>query len=260
MNKILSYSFFDLIRNRWALVYFLFYMAVSSGLLYFSLELSKAIISLMNIVIIVNPLIGTLFGIMYFYNSRDFLELLLAQPIPRRSVFLGIYLGLSISISLAFILGMGIPFVIYGIFLSSEIWNFAILLLIGVLLTFIFITLSAIISIYFDDRLRGFGMAIILWLFLSLIYDGIFLLLLFLLRDYPLEKFALVAGILNPIDLGRTLIILKLDISALLGYTGAVFNRFFGTSLGILITGLISFLWLIVPLFFFLQLTQKKDL
>ena len=50
--------------------------------------------------------------------------------------------------------------------------------------------------------------------------------------DYPLDKFALGATIFNPIDLSRILVILKLDISALLGYTGAVFQNFFGTGFG----------------------------
>ncbi len=34
---------------------------------------------------------------------------------------------------------------------------------------------------------------------------------------------------LNPIDLSRILILLQLDVSAMMGYTGAVFKDFFGT-------------------------------
>jgi Cu-processing system permease protein len=64
-----------------------------------------------------------------------------------------------------------------------------------------------------------------LWFYFSLIYDGLLLFFLFQFSDYPLEKAMIVLSSLNPIDLGRILILLKLDIAALMGYTGAVFDE-----------------------------------
>ena len=87
-----------------------------------------------------------------------------------------------------------------------------------------------------------------------------FLLLMVYFNDYPLDKFALGMTMFNPIDLSRTLILLKLDISALLGYTGAVFRKFFGTGLGMPISqGVLSF-WVIVPAGLMIRKTLKKDL
>ena len=93
MLKILKYSLFDLTRSRWTYGYFLFYLVFTFGLLYFSNDLSKAIISMMNIILVLNPLIATLFGALYFYNSREFAELLLALPLKRSSIFIGKYFG-----------------------------------------------------------------------------------------------------------------------------------------------------------------------
>ena len=93
MFKILKYSFYDLMRSRWSYVYFLFYLLLGFVLLFLNNDLSKAVITLMNIIIILVPLIATIFGVMYFYNSREFTELLLAQPLKRSSIFLGQYLG-----------------------------------------------------------------------------------------------------------------------------------------------------------------------
>jgi hypothetical protein len=42
----------------------------------------------------------------------------------------------------------------------------------------------------------------------------------------------IILSALNPIDLGRILFLMKFDIAALMGYTGAVFQRFFGSGLG----------------------------
>jgi Cu-processing system permease protein len=64
---------------------------------------------------------------------------------------------------------------------------------------------------------------------------------------------------LNPIDLSRVLILLKLDISALLGYTGAVFQKFFGTSLGLIISSGMLLLWVLIPIGIIYRMVKRKD-
>lgn len=259
MLKILKYSFYDLIRSRWSYVYFLFYLALGFTLLFLNNDLSKAVITLLNIIIVLVPLIGTIFGIMYYYNSREFTELLLAQPIKRSSIFLGQYLGVAVSLTLSLVIGLGLPFILYGLFRSSAIWDFVLLLYAGAFLTFIFTALSLNIAISNENRIKGFGYAILMWLFFAVLYDGLFLLLLIGFEEYPLDTFSLVATILNPIDLSRILILLKLDISALLGYTGAVFKSFFGTNKGLAISLMMLLLWTILPIYLFLRKANKKD-
>jgi len=60
----------------------------------------------------------------------------------------------------------------------------------------------------------------------SILFDGLVLFLLFQFADYPLEKFMVGISGLNPVDLTRVLVLLQLDISAMMGYTGAVFKDF----------------------------------
>lgn len=259
MWKILKYSFFDLSRSWWSYSYFLFYLITTSALLFLSSDLSKAIASLMNVIIILSPLIGTLFGIMYYYNSREFIELLLAQPIKRTNIFLGQYLGLSGSLSISFLMGIILPFLFFGFADGELLGNFITMLLTGVMLTFIFVALAFLIALKHENRIKGFGTAIIMWLFMAIIYDGIFLLTLVILEEYPVDKLAIGLTVLNPIDLSRILMMLKLDISALMGYTGAVFNKFFGTNLGMIISFSASLLWILIPVGLFTRLSLKKD-
>ncbi len=134
-----------------------------------------------------------------------------------------------------------------------------VLLLSGVFLTFIFTALAFYIALVNENRLKGFGMAILVWLFMSFIYDGIFLLSLILLQEYPIEKFAIAMSLFNPIDLSRILIMLKLDISALMGYTGAVFNKFFGNNSGMLISISALATWTIIPVLLILKKGLNKD-
>ena len=51
-----------------------------------------------------------------------------------------------------------------------------------------------------------------------------------------------------------------MDVSALMGYTGALYKDFFGSGSGILFTVGIMFLWIILPLWGALRIFKKKDL
>ena len=259
MLKILKYSFFDLMRSRWSYVYFFFYLLLGVTLLFLNNNLSKAVITLMNVIIVLVPLIGTIFGVMYYYNSKEFTELLLAQPVKRSSIFLGQYLGVALSLSMSLILGLGIPFIFYGIFESNAIWDFSLLLITGTFLTLIFTALAFNIALSNENKIKGFGYAILLWLFMAVIYDGIFLMSLVAFEDYPLDKFSLIATMFNPIDLSRVMVLLKLDISALLGYTGAVFQKFFGTNFGVILSSFVLTLWVIFPTLLIQRKSKRKD-
>lgn len=257
--KLLRYSFSDLLRSKWIIIYTAFFLFTGFTLLYFNADLSRAVVSLMNIVLIFIPLISCMLGTIHYYNSREFIELLLAQPVKREQVFLGNYLGVAFSLSLAYVIGLGIPFIVYGASRSPDIGSFLMMMTAGILLTFIFSALAYWISLLVTDRMKGFGMVIVLWLYMAVLYDGIFLLALTAFQDYPLEKAAIVLTTLNPIDLSRILIMLKLDVAALLGYTGAVFKKFFGTGEGMMIAFSTMLLWIAVPIAGLALSCRKKD-
>lgn len=260
MIKILKYCLADLLRSRWSLIYLIFYLLLGFVLLFLNNDLSKAVITLMNVVVVLTPLIGTIFGVMYHYNSREFTELLMAQPTKRSWIYMGQYLGIALSLAMSFVIGLGVPFLLYGLFKSGEVFNFVMLLVSGTMLTFIFVGLSVTIALFNDNKLKGFGYAILMWLFFAVIYDGLVMISLVVFGDYPLDKFALTSSLLNPIDLSRILILLKLDISALLGYTGALFQKFFGSGLGMTISCFALLIWVWVPFQLGKYRFSKKDM
>ena len=158
-------------RSRWSYVYFTFYLILGFLLLFLNNDIDKAIITIMNIIIVLTPLIATIFGVMYYYNSREFTELLLAQPIKRSTIFMGQYLGIAISLTLSLALGLGIPFLLYGLSVSAAIFDFTLLLIVGAFLNFIFVALAYNIALSTENKIKGFGYAILMWLFLAVIYD-----------------------------------------------------------------------------------------
>ena len=107
------------------------------------------------------------------------------------------------------------------------------LLLVGVCLTFIFVSLAFLASVITRDKAKGIGVALLLWFYFALLYDGLVMFLLFFFSDYPLEQASLVLITLNPIDLGRIIVLLNIDISALMGYTGALYKNFFDNAIGL---------------------------
>jgi Cu-processing system permease protein len=212
----------------------------------------------MNIILIVIPLVSVIFGTMYVYNSLDYIQMVLCQPINRKSLFIGLYLGNSIPLALGFISGTFFGVVLCGYsFMGYK--SIFILLVIGFALTFIFTSIAFLIAIKVSDKARGLGIAIIIWLMLSVIYDGVVLFVIYYFRDYPIENIVLGISLLNPIDLARIFFIIDFNISALMGYTGALFNKFFGSSLGTLLSITMMIIWFALPMLFGLKSFHKKD-
>lgn len=259
MWKILKYSFKDVFRSKWLLIYFGFFFVVTWFLLYFTNDPSKGLVSLLNIILMLIPLMVVVFSTIYVYSTREFTELLLAQPVRRRTIFAGQYLGLSLSMAMSFLLGTGIPFLFFGIQHTHESGSLINMLLMGIMLSFVFSALAFAITIYNENRIKGFGLAILVWLVMAILYDGLLMILMVNFSDYPLEQPAIILSLLNPIDLARINILLELDISALMGYTGAVFGKFFGAGLGLAISILTLLLWILVPFGIYLRKAVRRD-
>jgi Cu-processing system permease protein len=219
MKKLVKYVMIDILRNKVVLGYALFLLLVSLSVFNLEDNTSKGLLSLLNIVLIMVPLLSIVFSTIYVYNAAEFIELLVSQPVKRTALLSSIYTGLTLSLIIAVTAGIGIPVLLYD---RSEVG--LTLVLAGIILTAIFTGLAILASVITRDKAKGIGVSILLWFYFAIVFDGLVLFLLFQFADYPLEKFAIGLTALNPIDLGRILVLLKMDISAMMGYTGAVFQ------------------------------------
>jgi Cu-processing system permease protein len=156
---------------------------------------------------------------------------------------------------LAVMVGIGLPILIFERSAAGTM-----MALIAMALSVIFVSIALLSAVRTRDKAKGIGKAILLWLFWSLIYDGLVLFLLFQFSDYPLEQPMIGLSFLNPIDLARILILLKMDVSALMGYTGAVFKSFFGTGAGMGLSAFALLLWMLVPLWLSIRSFERKDM
>jgi len=255
MNKIIKYVITDILRNKIVLIYTVFLLAASFSV--FSLEdnSSKGLLSLLNIILIVVPLVSIIFSTIYMYNSAEFIELLVSQPLKRNTIWLSLFAGLASSLSIAFLIGAGIPVLIY----QANLVGFT-MILTGVLLSTIFAAIAFLATVQTRDKAKGIGAAIMLWLYFSLLFDGLVLFILFQFADYPMENAMIGLSALNPIDLSRILILLQLDVSAMMGYTGAVFKDFFGASNGLIFSFFVLLSWIVIPVWYSTLKFNSKDL
>ena len=255
MNRIIKIIFLDILKNKIVLGYTLILALLSWSSFGLEDNSAKGLLTILNVILFTVPLVSILFATIYLYNSSEFIELLLSQPVKRKKIWLSLFLGLSLSMVLAFFIGAGIPLLI-----NAPDSVGIMMLIVGSLISVIFVALAFLSSILTRDKAKGIGIAIMTWLYFALLFDGLVLFLLFQLSDYPIEKAMVAVTALSPIDLARIQILLQLDVSAMMGYTGAIFKDFFGTTIGLIVSFALLCMWAIIPFYISLTKFKNKDL
>ena len=255
MNRIIKIILLDILKSKIVVAYTIILAVLSWSSFALEDNSAKGILTILNVILFTVPLVSILFAAIYLYNSSEFIELLLSQPIKRRKIWLSLFFSLSLSMVLSFFVGAGIPLLVFSLD------NVGIMMIIiGCLISIIFVALAFLSTIITRDKAKGIGIAIMTWLYFALLFDGMVLFLLFQFSDYPIENAMVGITALSPIDLARILILLHLDVSAMMGYTGAIFKDFFGTTYGLIVSFLLLCLWAIVPFTISLKKFKNKDL
>ncbi len=253
--RIVKYVVSDILHRRIALAYMLFLLLVSFGLFNFGGDPDKGLVSLLSVVLTIVPLMSLVFSTVHYYNSYEFIELLSSQPLKRDVILLGQYLGIASALGAAFLLGVGLPVAIYDFTATGLTLVGA-----GILLTLAFAALAFLGAVCTRDKARGVGVALLLWFFFTMVYDGLVLAVILLFQDYPLERATIAMTAINPIDLARVVVLLQMDVSALMGITGTVLKEFLGSAVGSASAILALLLWMVVPLALTVRIFRRKDL
>lgn len=257
VSRIMRYVLLDVLRNRWVLGYALFFLVATDALLRLDGTGARATISLLNLVLLLVPLVTIVFGTMYWHGAREFNELLLTQPVDRSSLFHGLFAGLVLPLSAAFVIGVSTPFLVHGAF--DNVGALVLLLLAGVALTAVFGAVAILVTGLFTDRMKGLALSLSIWLLTTVLYDGFILWFTIAFRDVALEKPLLALTLANPVDLARVLLLLQLDAASLMGATAAVFQRAFAGLAGLTIALFGLSLWAVIPGILALRAFRRRD-
>lgn len=257
--RVARYGLRDVARGRWILVYGAVLFGLAQALIVLEGDVARAAAGLVNPVLLITPLVGLLFGTLYLYGARDFNRMLLAQPVGRRSLFGGLYAGVALPLLGVELVGLGAPLALAALSQGGGPGVLRLLVVVGAL-TLSSVALAFLTAVTIRDRAAGMGVAILAWLALTVLYDGLFATISVTLPGSVLETPALVATLLNPIDTARILLLMQFDQAALMGYTGAVFRAFFGSGAGTLVAAASLVGWVILPLLFAARRFRRADL
>jgi Cu-processing system permease protein len=258
-GRVFASQLRNVARSRWIPLYAGLLAAVSFLLVHLGGSGTRALLSLVNLVLLLLPLMSVVFGTLYVYDAREFIELLLAQPVGRRSVYLGLFGGLFLPLAGALLIGVGVPVGITVLNEPAALRPLVLLLAVGVALTAVFTAFALCVAVLVEDRAWGFGGALLVWLGCTVLYDGLILIFIATFRSQPLETPVLILTMLNPVDLARMVLVLTFDEAALLGYTGTIYQRVFGSTAGLpLAFGLLA-VCAAVPLGLGLKWFGRKD-
>jgi len=258
-------EFLDAIRSRWLFFFSGVFLILAAGMAYLApsgtQDIARTTASLMQLVMLLVPLFALVSGSLSLAGSRGSLSLFLAQPLARKEVFLGKYLGLGFALTLGLLAGFGVSGIIVAFNAGSEgTGMFAIFVGLSLLLGWSFLAIAFFTSITVLEKARAVGLALLLWFWFCIFYDLVIIGVIASFREIPYKSVLLTMLLLNPVDLVRTLILLTTGLSSLLGPTGAVVSKTFGTLWGGVAVAMSLLFWWFVPLVGSSMLFEKKDL
>jgi len=254
MNKISWSIALDLLKNQAIVIYAVVLAVLGWGMFLVESQPEKTILALLQVTLIILPLVTGVFATTYYYNSAEFLHLLLIQPVRRSKIIRGVFVGLVSGFILSYLFGVGLPLLLFYPTVASLY-----LIIGGVLLSIVFTGIALWVSTHQQDKARSMGIVLLLWVFFAFVYDGVQLLVMYQLAEYPIEQSILVATFFNPISIARILVVMQTEAAALLGLSGAIFQDFFGSFNGGLIAVLSLLIWGIVPYVFSRRKFLKRD-
>src|SRR5690606_19686453 len=157
MNKIIKIIFLDILKSKIIIAYTIMLAILSWSSFALEDNSSKGLLTVLNVILFTVPLVSILFSTIYVYNSSEFIEMLLSQPVKRKKIWIGLFSGLSLSLILAFLIGSGIPLLIYS---PDKVGIMMIVM--GSLISVVFTSLACLSSILTRDKAKGIGIAIML--------------------------------------------------------------------------------------------------
>jgi len=249
----------DALRHRWLQGYALVVAVVGMVAAYAAwnsthglslASFGRTTATLTNFCLLLAPLVALTMGASAVASERDrgTLDFLLAQPLSRRDVLLGKYLGLFVSAILATLVGFAPAWIaVGGMSEGASVARFAIFPAIAAALAAAMLALGLCVSVSSRSAVQAQGRAIFLWFAFVLLYD---LLLMGTLLTADLGPGLLVSLLLlNPVDAARILAVLALEPDLhLLGPAGAFLMGGIGARATALLLLASLMAWTAVPL------------
>lgn len=274
MKKIFEIAKQDLklnLRNRWILGVSLLFGILTLSVAYSGMvtagyvgfqDFRRTGASIVSLVLYLIPILALMMGTFTFVSSREYLDLVVTQPIARWKIILGKYLGALLSFFISTGAGFGVAGVIIAIRIGAEgSMRFASVVLLSFLLGAVFLSLSFLLSILLKRRQAAVGMSVLVWFFFVIFYDLIMMASTVFLSYRTLKTSLLVGLLFNPVDMVRVTSLIVVGGESVFGAAGVVAVKLLG-SMGALVglSLVLILLWIALPLFISIKIFEKQNL
>lgn len=248
----------DALHNRWFVLYTVAFIGLSLAFSYLSLAgagivgfagFGRTAASLINLVLLIVPLMALTIGAQSLAGEqeRSTLAYLLAQPVNRIEVFVGKYLGLSLSLLASLTLGFGISGVVMALNGGGANNPAAYIRLVWqtFLLSLTMLSIGFLVSALSKRAGVAVGIALFLWLAFVFLGD-LGLMGTAITMQAPIETLFW-SSLANPLQVFKLAAILNINASLdILGPAGIYAMQEYGSSLrSILLTVLAA--WVAFP-------------
>lgn len=259
----------DAFRNRWFILYGVSFALLSLAFSAASLlgsgqygfaNFGRTAASLINLVLLVVPLMGLTAGAMGLSSEKErgTLAYLLAQPVSRRDVFLGKFLGQAIALSVALTAGFGFCMIVLWWHRASEqVTVLLALLALSILLSTASLSIGMLLSTFARGSSAALGTAVFLWLALAFGAD-LGLMGIAFVRNLDIRTLFHLA-IINPLSVFRMAAVLSMRSNLeILGPAGMYAVQTYGNALlPFFAAALLA--WTAVPLTCALRVFNTRD-
>ena len=207
----------DKLKSKWVLVIaagfavftlIIAYFGSSSSGMVGLMRMDAIIASLTSLVTYFIPILALTLGggIIADEREKGTLELFLASPVSALEFILGKFTGLVISLILSTLLGFGLAGFMLGLMVGGEALGMYLLFILNsIILGIVFLSISFLVSVLFNERAKAIAVTVFLWLFFTILYD-LGLVGLLVTTKGALDSSILTALLmLNPVDIYRML-------------------------------------------------------
>jgi Cu-processing system permease protein len=258
-------------RNRWVISFACLFAILTMLVAYFGMvtsgysgfqDFTRTAASLVNLGGFLVPLLALLLGVFSFLTNREYLEIMVTQPVSRSRVLLGKYLGLVLTVVTASAVGFGLPGVVIALVIGVDgAQRYLLVVLYSLLLAVVFTGLSVLIALVVRRRQIAIGIALAVWVFYELVY-GVLMLATTLYLPAAMLKTTLLVGLLgNPVDIVRVLSLLQVGGPHLFGPAGATLIKLAGSGTIAAVVGLAALgVWVVLPLLVAMKVFERQNL
>lgn len=258
-------------RNRWVISFACLFAILTMLVAYFGMvtsgysgfqDFTRTAASLVNLGGFLVPLLALLLGVFSFLTNREYLEIMVTQPVSRSRVLLGKYLGLVLTVVTASAVGFGLPGVVIALVIGVDgAQRYLLVVLYSLLLAVVFTGLSVLIALVVRRRQIAIGIALAVWVFYELVY-GVLMLATTLYLPAVMLKTTLLVGLLgNPVDIVRVLSLLQVGGPHLFGPAGATLIKLAGSGTIAAVVGLAALgVWVVLPLLVAMKVFERQNL